>query len=567
MQMKTAWMIFLALVVSLSAKANHWTPNPYQFPDNMNVIAVVEVNEVEQTNTNLEIGAFCSGECRGSEMLTYYPAFDRCMFFLTIYGQYGDQLNFRLYDHATQREYELDCANSISFISNQVLGSLDVPYLISFTGSVFNVRLTVVPEEGGTATGNGVYFPGDQCTLTAMPNSGCRFVAWQEDTIVLSTEMIHSFTVSADHDITAVFEHEGCTITADADPVEGGTVIGAGYYDVGAQCALEAVENPGYAFVNWTEDGIVLAEDPTLSFAVETDRCLVAHFERLVYHVDVEANPEEGGIVEGAGDYPFGDTVSLHATAAPGFFFIHWEEDGVVVSSEADFCFPIDANHSFEALFSMNCHLVEAMSDPVEGGHVSGAGNYIDGTTCTLQAQPRPGYAFLRWTGDGTVLATTPTYSFVVEADRSLVAHFEHVVCHIIVTSEPEIGGSVIGGGDFYYGETCVVEALPAHNYVFDRWKENGGTVSEDPAFSFVVMRSRDLVAHFVYLDGVEEGQDSGYTAYCANRQIIVGNSRGEQFIPMQVVDLQGRCVANNNLSSGLYLFWIDGEALKIIVR
>ena len=565
--MKRALFILLSLAVSLSIRANHWVPNPYQFADNMNVIAVVEINGTEQSNANLELGAFCDGECRGSEMLTFYPNLDRFLIFLTLYGQYGHEFDFRLYDHGTEREYDFDCENLITFVPNQIIGSLGNPYVFSFTGDVFTVSVNVVPENGGTSTGGGMYFWNEQCLLTANPNQGFRFVEWQENGLTLSTEIDYGFTVESDHDITAIFERDGYTIDAEADPTEGGTITGTGFYDTGTVCTLTAIENVGYSFINWTEGQTVVSEDPTISFNVESNRRLVAHFEHIVYHIHLEINPEEGGGVVGDGEYHYGDTARLQAAAAPDFYFIHWEENGEVVSTDAEYQFAVDSNRNLLALFALDCHVVEAEADPAEGGTISGTGNYINGTTCTLQAQARPGYAFINWTEDGEVVSTQSTYSFVVETDRHFVAHFEHVVYHVAVAADPIDGGEVLGGGDFYYGETCVVEALAAYNYSFDRWRENGGTVSVEPTFSFVVVRDRDLVAHFVYFDGVEEEQNAGYCAYCEDNRIVVLNPQGEKSIPKMVCDLQGRNVSNNNLAPGIYLVRIEGTAIKVVVR
>ena len=547
--------------------ANHWTPNPYQFADNMNVIAVIEINGEEQSNVNLELGAFCGDECRGSEMLAYYASLDRCMVFLTLYGQYGHEFNFRLYDHGTEREYDFDCENSITFVPNQIIGGLSDPYVFSFTGDVFTISVNVVPEDGGTIIGAGMFFPGDQCTLSASPNQGFRFVEWQENGSVISTETECNFVVESDRSITALFERDGFTIDAEANPAEGGTVSGAGFYDTGTTCTLVAEENAGYSFINWTEGQMVISEEPTISFIVENNRRLVANFEHVVYHIQLEINPEDGGNVTGDGAYYFGDTAHLQATPAPDFYFIHWEENGEVVSTDAEYQFAVDSDRNLLALFALDCHVVEAEADPVEGGTISGAGNYINGTTCTLQAQARPGYAFINWTEDGEVVSTQSTYSFVVETDRHFVAHFEHVVYHVAVAADPMDGGEVLGGGDFYYGETCVVEALAAYNYSFDRWRENGGTVSVEPTFSFVVMRDRDLVAHFAYFDGVEEEQNAGYCAYYEDNHIIVLNPQGEKSIPKMVCDLQGRNVSNNDLAPGIYLVRIEGTAIKVVVR
>ena len=72
------------------------------------------------------------------------------------------------------------------------------------------------------------------------------------------------------------------TITATANPTEGGTVTGAGTYDHDASCTLTATANDGYTFVNWTENDEVVSTEATYSFEVTADRELVANFEEVV---------------------------------------------------------------------------------------------------------------------------------------------------------------------------------------------------------------------------------------------------------------------------------------------
>jgi hypothetical protein len=71
-------------------------------------------------------------------------------------------------------------------------------------------------------------------------------------------------------------------ITITANPIEGGTVTGAGYYDGGAICTLTATANPGYAFINWTKDGVEVSNSATYSFIVSGDASFVANFEQGV---------------------------------------------------------------------------------------------------------------------------------------------------------------------------------------------------------------------------------------------------------------------------------------------
>ena len=44
---------------------SHWGPVPTNFGGSMNLWAKISINGVEQTSTDLEIGAFCGNELRG----------------------------------------------------------------------------------------------------------------------------------------------------------------------------------------------------------------------------------------------------------------------------------------------------------------------------------------------------------------------------------------------------------------------------------------------------------------------------------------------------------------------
>jgi len=58
----------------------------------------------------------------------------------------------------------------------------------------------------------------------------------------------------------------------------GGTVSGGGSYEWGSTATVTAIPDPGYAFVNWTEDGVEVSTSTTYTFTVDGDRNLVANF-------------------------------------------------------------------------------------------------------------------------------------------------------------------------------------------------------------------------------------------------------------------------------------------------
>ena len=78
--------------------------------------------------------------------------------------------------------------------------------------------------------------------------------------------------------INAYSSEVAYTITATANPAEGGTVTGAGTYDQDATCTLVATANEGYSFVNWTENGNQVSTEANYVFTVSGNRSLVAHF-------------------------------------------------------------------------------------------------------------------------------------------------------------------------------------------------------------------------------------------------------------------------------------------------
>ena len=110
----------------------HWDVDIHAYADNMTVTGVIEIEGVEQANNSLEIGAFCGEECRGRERAEYIEELDRYLLFFTIYGEDNDELSFRLYNHETDEELDLVCANTLTFLANGIVGTPYEPYVFAF---------------------------------------------------------------------------------------------------------------------------------------------------------------------------------------------------------------------------------------------------------------------------------------------------------------------------------------------------------------------------------------------------------------------------------------------------
>ena len=122
-----------------ASNTNHWYVDVYEYPYNMSVTGIIQINGVEQQTAALEIGAFCGDECRGSQMLTYFPQVNRYLVFFTLYGDAGDVMSFRLYDHSIGEELNLSCSSTISFVPDSFIGTPFDPYVFDFNMTVDQV--------------------------------------------------------------------------------------------------------------------------------------------------------------------------------------------------------------------------------------------------------------------------------------------------------------------------------------------------------------------------------------------------------------------------------------------
>ena len=125
-----------ALIANFIVAGNntHWIPNESDYEDNMTLIGVIRINGVEQQSTTLEVGVFCGEECRGTGLATYFFPTQHYVVQLLIFGESGDQLTFKLYDHALGLELDL-ISPDVTFTTNGY-GTLGNPYVLNFTGEV-----------------------------------------------------------------------------------------------------------------------------------------------------------------------------------------------------------------------------------------------------------------------------------------------------------------------------------------------------------------------------------------------------------------------------------------------
>ena len=163
------------------------------------------------------------------------------------------------------------------------------------------------------------------------------------------------------------------------------------------------------------------------------------------------------GTATGGGRYEIGTQVTLRATPQSGATFQGWylnSISGTLLSSNAEYTLTVEGAMSIVAKFSALPKTITVSASPAEGGSVSGGGSKEVGTSCTVNATANSGYAFSGWYEGETLVTSTPSYSFLVENNRTLVARFtertgvrvtSNLLADVSVSVYPESGSTPTG--------------------------------------------------------------------------------------------------------------------------
>ena len=98
-------MITVMLIYgSMNAQENHYVYNYHEFAHKITVVAQININGVEQTSSDFEIGAFDGTSVTGSERIGVYNHYHRA--YLAVFYNSGYDVTFKLYNHTTGEELD-----------------------------------------------------------------------------------------------------------------------------------------------------------------------------------------------------------------------------------------------------------------------------------------------------------------------------------------------------------------------------------------------------------------------------------------------------------------------------
>jgi len=195
-------------------------------------------------------------------------------------------------------------------------------------------------------------------------------------------------------------------------------------------------------------------------------------------------------------------------------------------------------------------YTVTASPNQANGGYTLGGGAYTPGSQVTLDAKANDGWVFINWTEYGSQVSSDPSCDITADADRNLTANFVKQFS-VTVSPSPANGGYTSGGNTYPSGEMVTLKAYPNNGWAFSKWTENGKTVSTSDTYTAYVDASRDLVANFVSVVGLQFYQVPSFKIYPnpTDGQLVIENSTHSQaFISeISLINSGGECVYRKN--------------------
>jgi uncharacterized repeat protein (TIGR02543 family) len=345
-----------------------------------------------------------------------------------------------------------------------------------------------------------------------------------------------SIRVTEDKRYRAIFKplekHIRLTIDA-ADPVSGQILFNDSpctstlQADYGTTLNLQAEPlNSASAFAGWSGESLQEPTcDPSLSFTVEDDTELTAHFVPAISFLDLEAvidgeaatlPPESLSLAPGRHGFT-GTALSRALLEAPlltdrDMAFSHWEGDlpGDINPADRQLVLSMEADRKIRACFTrLNlCTLTVEKSEGARGKLVPPPGSYAmaPGSEIILQALPELGRSFGGWRIHNTEglkqTAITPQHPLKIEENLHVTAFFAQTNCHIaLVSSHPE-GKITPSPGDYLLAPGTMIDlrAETPKGLAFHHWlsAEKGilsteaffrTTLTEDDSFQAVFGR------------------------------------------------------------------------------
>lgn len=229
-------------------------------------------------------------------------------------------------EYKTFKEWQVD--NQAVSTSNPY--TFEVKENKTFTAMFETVRYTLTVING---TGGGTYDGGSTVRVSPTLEEGERFVSWNVNGEVVSTNQNYTFTLTKNLTIEAITSTDPIPEKVTVTVVNG---EGSGIYDKGRNVTITPTLEEGDTFVSWNVGGEPVSYEERYTFVATEDVVITAVIEHAPDPEKVSVTVING---TGSGRYTIGELVIVTPILKPSQEFISWNVEGVPVSTESTYSF------------------------------------------------------------------------------------------------------------------------------------------------------------------------------------------------------------------------------------
>ncbi|HEY9219950.1 MAG TPA: ice-binding family protein [Lutibacter sp.] len=259
------------------------------------------------------------------------------------------------------------------------------------------------------------------------------------------------------------------------------------------------------------------------------------------YAVEVSSSPTIGGLTAGAGLFDQGTAVTVTAVPNVGYTFTNWTENGVQVSTSPNYQFVLIGDRTLVANYTLippAQFSVNASALPVAGGSTTGSGSYDTGSNVTVTATANNGYTFVNWTLAGVQVSTNANYTFVLNANKTLVANFTENAYTLNVTA---VNGTVVknpNNATYTNGTNVELTATPNSGYEFLNW--TGDATGTNNPLTVLMNGNKNITANFILI--------ANAGGACATPAVDLGTAKNYAILAESGISTTGTTSVTGNM-------------------
>lgn len=405
---------------------------------------------------------------------------------------------------------------AISVTSGSVNADGSLVLKVYYLRDTYGIDALVNDDARGTVEGGGTYAYGKEITLIATDKPGYIFLGWFEGDFTVCCDAEFTFKVEGDASYTAKWTEDTNTLYTVEYYLENAkkTDFDAPIVQVmaGTTNALVTAEQKEFEHFTFLDTA-----ENVLSGNIDANGNLVlkVYYTRDTYDVAVSVNDSDRGTALGAGNYIYGETVTLTATDKRGYTFLGWfDEQGNAVKNAGDAVrenntYPYTYIWTFEAGSSVNCvakwdlstdtrYTVEYyLENSDKSGYpvIADQTEMLTGTTfdkVTAEIKEFEHFTFADISSnvlDGTIAP---------EGNLVLKVYYSRNTYDVSASVDEEKHGAITGAGTFAYDQKITLTATPNPGYVFVGWYEGDDKVCEELVYTFNANHSATYTAKWV---------------------------------------------------------------------